>query len=211
MRRLIDHTRTFRDRYDGAGHDLRYFAGGQRPSAMFITCSDSRVVPTLLTGSGPGELFELRTAGNIVPAYDPDDATSEMATIEYAVCVLEVSDIILCGHSHCGAVGALARGEDLAALPAVRGWLDRSTPTGGGFRNPYGPEGPEDGGPDDFGPDVARPVQRHVVAQLEKLSAYPCVSRAAGEGRLGLHAWYYEVHTGAVQAHQVATGTFASL
>ncbi|MCX5204867.1 carbonic anhydrase [Streptomyces sp. NBC_00237] len=206
MRQLIDHTRTFRSRYHGAGRNLQDFAGGQRPSAMFITCSDSRVVPTLLTGSGPGELFELRTAGNIVPAYDPDAATSEMATIEYAVCVLEVSDIILCGHSHCGAVGALARGEDLATMPAVRGWLDRSTPAGGGFRSPEGIEEP-----DDFGPDVARPVQRHVVAQLEKLRAYPCVSQAAGEGRLGLHAWYYEVHTGAVQSHRVSTGTFSSL
>lgn len=200
MRQLIDHTRSFRSRCDGAGRDLRDFAGGQRPSAMFITCSDSRVVPTLLTGAEPGELFELRTAGNIVPAYDPDDATSEMATIEYAVSVLEVSDIILCGHSHCGAVGALARREDLRTLPAVRGWLGRSVPAGGDFQDL-----------DDFGPDVARPVQRHVVAQLEKLRGYPCVSRAAAEGRLGLHAWYYEVHTGAVQSHHVATGTFSSL
>lgn len=117
MRRLIDHARTFPSRCGGAGRELKEFEAYQRPSTMFITCSDSRVVPTLLTDSGPGELFEMRTAGNIVPPYDPDAPTSEMATIEYAVSVLEVSDIILCGHSHCGAVGALARGEDLRALP----------------------------------------------------------------------------------------------
>ncbi|MFE3472975.1 MULTISPECIES: carbonic anhydrase [unclassified Streptomyces] len=199
MRHLIDQARTFRTRCGGAGRDLRSFADGQRPSAMFITCSDSRVVPTLLTNSGPGELFELRTAGNVVPPYDPDSPSGEMATIEYAVSVLEVSDIVLCGHSHCGAVGAMARGEDLRALPAVRGWLGRSAPTDGGA------------GHGDLGPDVARPVQHHVVAQLEKLRAYPCVSRAVGEGRLGLHAWYYEVHTGVVRTHDLPSGTFTSL
>ncbi|MFD4020386.1 carbonic anhydrase [Streptomyces sindenensis] len=199
MRRLIDHVRAFPARYGGAGRDLKEFEAGQRPSTMFITCSDSRVVPALLTDSGPGELFEMRTAGNIVPPYDPDAPTSEMATIEYAVCVLEVSDIILCGHSHCGAVGALARGEDLRTLPAVRGWLGRSAPEGG-FRAPGA-----------FGPDCEQPVQRHAVAQLDNLRAYPCVSRAAGEGRLGLHAWYYEVHTGSVLIHDAASGHFSSL
>ncbi|MFB9484165.1 carbonic anhydrase [Streptomyces filamentosus] len=200
MLQIIDQARDFPSRYGGEGPGLQGFADGQRPSAMFITCSDSRVVPTLLTGVGPGELFELRTAGNIVPPYDPENATSEMATIEYAVSVLEVSDIILCGHSHCGAVGAVARGDDLRTLPAVRGWLSRSAPT-------------DDGGPDfgDLGPDVALPVQHHVVAQMQRLRDYPCVSEAVREGRLGLHAWYYEVHTGAVQAHQIATGTFSSL
>ncbi|MGW4049887.1 carbonic anhydrase [Streptomyces sp. NPDC004779] len=200
MLHIIDQARDFPARYGGEGPGLHGFAAGQRPSAMFITCSDSRVVPTLLTGVGPGELFELRTAGNIVPPYDPENATSEMATIEYAVSVLEVSDIILCGHSHCGAVGALARGDDLRTLPAVRGWLSRSTLEA-------------DGGPDfgELGPDVALPVQHHVVAQMQRLREYPCVSEAVREGRLGLHAWYYEVHTGAVQAHQIATGTFSSL
>ncbi|WP_431783768.1 carbonic anhydrase [Streptomyces chumphonensis] len=201
MLRIIDQARAFPSRYGGEGPALQGFAGGQRPSAMFITCSDSRVVPTLLTGVGPGELFELRTAGNVVPPYDPEHATSEMATIEYAVCVLGVSDIILCGHSHCGAVGAVARGEDLRTLPAVRGWLSRSVPPHEGGATDVG----------DLGPDVARPVQRHVVTQMEKLRGYPCVSEAVREGRLGLHAWYYEVHTGAVQAHQIATGSFSAL
>ncbi|MDP9947618.1 MULTISPECIES: carbonic anhydrase [Streptomyces] len=199
MRRLIDHARTFPARCGESGRDLREFEVGQRPSTMFITCSDSRVVPALLTGAEPGELFEMRTAGNIVPPYDPDAPTSEMATVEYAVCVLEVSDIILCGHSHCGAVGALARGEDLRTLPAVRGWLGRSAPAGG-FQDPEG-----------FGPDCEQPVQRHAVAQLDTLRAYPCVDRAVREGRLGLHAWYYEVHTGAVRSHRISTGTFSSL
>ncbi|MEU3322991.1 carbonic anhydrase [Streptomyces sp. NPDC006785] len=199
MRRLIDHARAFPARCGGAGRDLKEFEAGQRPSTMFITCSDSRVVPTLLTDSGLGELFEMRTAGNIVPPYDPRTPTSEMATIEYAVCVLEVSDIILCGHSHCGAVGALARGEDLRALPAVRGWLGRCAPAGG-FQDLEG-----------FGPDCEQPVQRHAVTQLDTLRGYPCVSRALGEGRLGLHAWYYEVHTGAVLTHRPSTGTFSSL
>ncbi|MBP2404786.1 carbonic anhydrase [Streptomyces syringium] len=116
-----------------------------------------------------------------------------MATIEYAVSVLGVRDIIVCGHSHCGAVGALVRDEDLTQLPAVRGWLERGASD----------ELKEPGTGTD-GPDVAEPVQRHALAQLDRLRAYPCVTERLAKGELGLHAWYYEVHTGAVLAHQSA-------
>ncbi|MCZ9341796.1 carbonic anhydrase, partial [Streptomyces sp. TRM76130] len=93
------------------------------PDVLFITCSDSRVVPALITGARPGQLFELRTAGNVVPPYTAERPTGEAATIEYAVQVLGVDDIVVCGHSHCGAVGAMVRGDDLTAVPAVRDWL----------------------------------------------------------------------------------------
>jgi carbonic anhydrase len=130
MQSFIDHARTFAH---SQGAELGELAAGQSPYALFITCSDSRVVPTLITGARPGELFELRTAGNIVPPYDVGPS-SEAATIEYAVEVLGVRDIVVCGHSHCGAVGALVRGDDLSAIPAVRDWLGHAA------RQPSGPQ-----------------------------------------------------------------------
>jgi carbonic anhydrase len=192
MQPLIDNARTFGQR----PQELAGLAEGQSPQVLFITCSDSRVVPALITGARPGELFELRTAGNIVPPYACEHPTGEAATIEYAVEVLGVRDIVVCGHSHCGAVGALVRGEDLTAVPAVRDWLASATP------RPAGPA--ED-------PEVAEGVQSHVLTQLLRLRSYPCVERRTRKRRLTLHAWYYEVHTGAVRTHRPQTDTFEAL
>lgn len=196
MQPLIDHARAHGQRPER----FAQLAQGQSPQVLFITCSDSRVVPALITGARPGELFELRTAGNIVPPYVPGRPTAEAATVEYAVDVLGVSEIVVCGHSHCGAVGALVRGDDLTAVPAVRDWLAQAEP----------PSERPSGAPDDD-PAVADAVQNHVRAQLLRLRAYPCVERALTAGQLRLHGWYYEVHTGAVQAHRADTGTFEAL
>src|SRR5882757_5775116 len=147
MQPLIEHARAHGKRPER----FAQLAQGQSPQVLFITCSDSRVVPALITGARPGELFELRTAGNIVPPYVSDRPTAEAATVEYAVDVLGVSEIVVCGHSHCGAVGALVRGEDLTAVPAVRDWLAQATPP---------PDAPDDD------PAVADAVRNHVLAQL---------------------------------------------
>lgn len=192
MQPLIDNARTFGQRPE----EFARLAEGQSPQVLFITCSDSRVVPALITGARPGELFELRTAGNIVPPYASQHPTGEAATIEYAVEVLGVRDVVVCGHSHCGAVGALVRGDDLTAVPAVRDWLVQATPRPSGA--------PED-------PEVAEGVQSHVLAQLLRLRSYPCVERRLAEGRLTLHGWYYEVHTGTVRTHRPRTDTFEIL
>ncbi|MCX2968557.1 MULTISPECIES: carbonic anhydrase [Streptomyces] len=172
------------------------YAEGQSPQALFITCSDSRVVPALITGAGPGQLFELRTAGNIVPPYAPERPAGEVATIEYAVAVLGVAHVVVCGHSHCGAVGALVRGDDLGAVPAVREWLRHAT------ARPSGEAGD---------PSLAAPVQDHVLTQVRRLRSYPCVAARLDAGELELHAWYYEVHTGAVLAHRPDSGAFEAL
>ncbi|MGW0878217.1 carbonic anhydrase [Streptomyces sp. NPDC002671] len=192
MQPLIDNARTFGQRPE----EFAKLAEGQSPQVLFITCSDSRVVPALITGARPGELFELRTAGNIVPPYASQHPTGEAATIEYAVEVLRVRDIVVCGHSHCGAVGALVRGDDLTAVPAVRDWLAHATPRPAGAA--------ED-------PEVAEGVRSHVLTQLLRLRSYPCVQRALAAGRLALHAWYYEVHTGAVRVHSPHTDIFEAL
>jgi carbonic anhydrase len=193
MQPLIDNARTFGQRPE----EFAKLAEGQSPDVLFITCSDSRVVPALITGARPGELFELRTAGNIVPPYASGRPSGEAATIEYAVEVLGVRDIVVCGHSHCGAVGALVRGDDLDAVPAVRDWLADAA------------DKPRSVDPAD--PTVADAVQNHVLAQLLRLRSYPCVDRRLTDGRLRLHGWYYEVHTGAVREHRADTDKFEAL
>ncbi|WP_406504992.1 carbonic anhydrase [Streptomyces sp. NBC_00212] len=195
MKSLIDKTRSFSATHvaDPRHAELfQAFEAGQAPEVLFITCSDSRVVPTLITGARPGELFELRTAGNIVPAYPGRGRpTGEAATVEYAVRVLGVRDVIVCGHSHCGAIGAVVRGEDLSAVPAVRGWLEEAVPPHAPARSLATASA-----------DIAEAVQAHALAQLETLRGYPCVQERIDAGTLSLHAWYYEVHTGAVRAQQ---------
>ncbi|MEV0905171.1 carbonic anhydrase [Streptomyces hokutonensis] len=192
MQPLIDNARTFGQRPE----EFAKLAEGQSPQVLFITCSDSRVVPALITGARPGQLFELRTAGNIVPPYASQHPTSEACTIEYAVEVLGVSDIVVCGHSHCGAVGALVRGDDLTAVPAVRDWLTHATPK---------PEGTVDD------PAVSEGVQSHVLTQLLRLRSYPYIGKKLKDRQLTLHAWFYEVHTGAVLVHDPASDAFESL
>lgn len=192
MQPLIDHARAHGQRPE----EFARLAEGQSPQVLFITCSDSRVVPALITGARPGELFELRTAGNIVPPYVSQHPTGEAATIEYAVEVLGVSDVIVCGHSHCGAVGALVRGDDLNAVPAVRDWLAHATPR---------PEGAVED------PTVTEAVQSHVLTQLLRLRSYPGIAKKLTSGQLRLHAWFYEVHTGSVLAHRPHSDTFDAL
>lgn len=188
MKSLIDHARSFSVQVAERQEEFRELAAGQTPQALFITCSDSRVIPSLITGARPGELFELRTAGNIVPRHDTERPSAEAATIEYALRVLDVRDIVVCGHSHCGAVGALVRGDDLSGVPSVRDWLGLGIP-----------ELPA------FG-DLGRAVRHHAVAQLDTLHGYPVVRERVAEGRLSLHAWYYEVDTGAISAHRPGPG-----
>lgn len=262
MQPLIDHARLFGRLCAVRSADYARLAAGQSPQALFITCSDSRVVPALITGARPGELFELRTAGNVVPSH-AQGPTSEAATIEFAVSVLGVSHVVICGHSHCGAVGALVRGDDLSGAPLVRAWLtgtigrDRQALSDGGTgtrsRNApdplpgrdrhatpdAGPGAPQDDGihdgPSDDGahaladdgphapprpglpatpdddPALLGAVQRHVLTQAARLRSYPCVARRLTTGGLRLHAWCYEVHTGAVLAHRPGTDSFAAL
>ncbi|WP_131736400.1 carbonic anhydrase [Actinomadura roseirufa] len=200
MRTFIDHARSFREHATRRGEDFRELAAGQSPLALFISCSDSRVIPSLFTGARPGELFELRTAGNIVPPYRLDRPAGEVATIEFAVEVLGVADIVVCGHSHCGAVGALLGAGDLRAAPAVRGWLAE-----------VGGEPPATVRAQAAGADHAEAAQSHALAQLERLRGYPGVRRRVDDGQITLHAWYYEVHTGSVLVHRPGTDAFLPL
>jgi carbonic anhydrase len=178
--------------------DLAPLAAGQDPCALFITCADSRIIPTMITSAGPGELFELRTAGNVVPPYRLEHPSGEAATIEYAVAVLGVPHVIVCGHSHCGAVSAATRRTDLSTAPMVARWLaqtirETTVSCGAGPR------------------PLVDATQRHVLAQLEMLRTYPAIRDRLDGGRLRLHGWFYEIETGAMHAHQPGTGHFLPL
>ncbi|WP_435972023.1 carbonic anhydrase [Streptomyces sp. Qhu_M48] len=199
MQPLIDNARTFGQRPE----EFARLAEGQSPQVLFITCSDSRVVPALITGARPGELFELRTAGNIVPPYLSGSPSSEAATIEYALAVLGVRDIVVCGHSHCGAVGALVRGDDLSLVPAVRDWLAHAA---GESADPAGVDVA-----DVADPAVEAAVQNHILTQVLCLRSYPCVQQRLEKEVLRIHAWYYEVHTGSVREHRADTDVFEAL
>ncbi|MEU1002847.1 carbonic anhydrase [Streptomyces tibetensis] len=187
MKALLDRARAFRTRPDFDSGEFRKLAEGQYPEALFITCSDSRVIPALITGARPGEIFELRNAGNIVPPYGRPGACGEAATIEYALEVLGVQDIVVCGHSHCGAMGALKSGDDLSALPGVDAWLRIARPELTSVLETA---------PDD--PSLPEVSQGNVVNQLTALRSYPVVRQCLDSGRLRLHGWYYEVDTGFV-------------
>jgi carbonic anhydrase len=197
MKRLLDNARNFRHRVAPESETFRRFAAGQTPGTLFITCSDSRVIPALITGAVPGEVFELRNAGNIIPPYSQANESGEAATVEYAVEVLKVQDIIVCGHSHCGAVGALANDQDLTALPSVAQWVAVARP---GLAPMLGTP------PDDV--ELSRFVQRNVMSQLEVLRGYPMVRAALDEGRLSLHGWYYRVDTAEVMELDEVNGVF---
>ncbi|WP_028800757.1 carbonic anhydrase [Streptomyces sp. 142MFCol3.1] len=192
MQPLIDHARPFGRRPE----DFAPLAHGQSPRVPFVTCSDSRADLALITGDRPGQLLEPRTAGDIVPPPTLDRPTAEAATVEYAVDVLGVRDVVVCDHSHCGAVAALARDDDLDAVPAVRDRLAQAEPLADA------PAGD---------PAVAGAVQNHVLARPLRLRAHSSVRRATASGRLRLHGWYYEVRTAAVRAHRPETDTFEAL
>lgn len=159
-------------------------AADHRPRTLFIGCSDARVVPELITQREPGELFVIRTAGNLVPAHPGavDGADGICASIEYAVAVLGVADIVVCGHSACGAMTALAEGRDLAELPAVARWLRHAAPAADAARREPGAL-----------------IRANVAAQLTNLATHPAVARALGAGALTLHGWVYDIPTGAVE------------
>jgi len=174
---LVAHARAFSTIDDPLREQL---ARGQAPVAMFITCSDSRIVPSAITGARPGDLFELRTAGNVIPAGRSEDApTSEIATIEFAINLLGVPDIILCGHSQCGAVAALTGAYDPARLPMVERWLATATRT-----QPAGAVG-----------DAGR---RHLLAQFAALAEIPLVRARVDRNELTLHCWFYDIGSGVV-------------
>ncbi|MCA8992490.1 MAG: carbonic anhydrase [Planctomycetaceae bacterium] len=175
---------------------------GQSPETLFITCSDSRIDPSLLTQAAPGELFILRNAGNIVPPHGAANG-GEAATIEFAVAGLGVKDIIICGHSHCGAMDGLLRPEKLESLPAVSSWLSHAATTQRIVKDNYQHlEGNK---------LLTATVEENVLVQLENLKTLPAVASRLVKGDLHLHGWVYKIETGEVFAFDSTGGQFVPI
>jgi carbonic anhydrase len=174
----------------------------QAPEYLFITCSDSRIVPDLILGTGPGDLFITRNAGNVVPvgAHDVDGCT---ATIEYAVEVLKVKHAILCGHSDCGALKAALDLRNLQNLPKARRWL-RHVEAAFSHRQPLNPADGESA-------ELSSLIRGNVVAQLKNLKEQPAVAYAMMEGRLAVHGWFYDILTGRIEQYDESQHRFVPL
>jgi carbonic anhydrase len=169
-------------------------AQGQHPKTLFIGCSDSRLVPYLLTGAGPGELFIVRNVGAFIPPYDGSHGLhGTMAAIEFAVLSLRVEQIIVCGHSHCGAIRAAYEGVPDEAI-ALKAWLKLASEA----LLPVQP----------CTEAMRRTEQRAVVLQLERLMDYPMVRRNVEQGNLTLHGWHYVIEDGEIHVFDVEQGNF---
>jgi carbonic anhydrase len=169
-------------------------AHGQHPRTLFIGCSDSRLVPHLLTGAGPGELFQVRNVGAFVPPYDGSHGLhGTTAAIEFAVLSLKVERIIICGHSHCGAIKAAYEGAPAEAV-ALTAWLklveEALLPVQTSREA------------------LRRTEQRAVVLQLERLMDYPFVRRSVEAGQLSLHGWHCVIEDGEVHVFDAEQGVF---
>jgi carbonic anhydrase len=168
---------------------------GQHPTTLFIGCSDSRLVPYLLTGAGPGELFLVRNVGAFVPPYDGSSGFhGTAAAIEYAVLNLQVTRIVVCGHSHCGGIRALYDEVHPAATNLAQ-WLE----LGREAALPVAEPGPE---------VLRRTEQRAVVLQLQRLMDYPMVRERVEARKLSLHGWHYMIEDGEVHVFDVHLGAF---
>jgi carbonic anhydrase len=186
-------------------HGREFFedlAGGQSPKYLFITCSDSRIQPSMITETGPGEMFHLRNIGNIVPL--PGLAPTEDAVLEYAAEVLGVEWIIVCGHSRCGAMQALMDPEPLHDKPYVYAWLRQAEETRLRVHRKF---------PGLGGEALLREATReNVRVQVERIRARPDIAVRLADGRVrGVVGWVYEIETGDIHALDPETDEFVSL
>jgi carbonic anhydrase len=200
MNRIIQGIQNFQKDVFPAHRDLfQRLATGQSPEALFIACSDSRVALELLTQTGPGDIFVCRNAGNIAPTHGHTDAVT--AAIEYAVSALKVRDIVVKGHSDCGAMKGLLNPAALEKMPDVRNWLEHSQEA----RQTL-----EAAGIDAKAPEALETVTKlNIRLQLEHLRTHPPVRAAVRAGSLSLHGWYYRIDSGSVEAWDVDSNRWA--
>lgn len=196
---LLGRLRRFQERCfpPFAQHFRGLVSGGARATTLFIGCSDSRIVPHLLTDTGPGELFVVRNAGNFVPPYDMSHGFhGTAASIEFALHQLPIRDIVVCGHSHCGAIRALYQ-EPRADAPHMNKWLELA-------REAVLPVTVSEEA-------LRRTEQRSIVLQLTRLMEYPAVAQRLERGELFLHGWHYIIEDGKVLIFDVQRGRFSAL
>lgn len=175
---------------------------GEKPRVMLITCSDSCINPHMLTQSEPGELFILRNAGNIVPAGDAN-SSGEIATIEYALAELEIQHIIICGHSHCGAMQRLLDPDEHTDLPALSNWLRHAESARRVVEHKYKHLNDDE--------RLLETAKMNVLAQLNNLRTIPIIRSKIALRRLQLHGWVYIIESGEVLAYDETNKQFLPL
>ena len=173
----------------------------QSPIALLITCSDSRINPNLVTQTDPGDLFLLRNAGNIIPPFGASTG-GEAATIDYAVSVLGIKHIIVCGHSRCGAMDALLRTKKEKLSSAVSNWFQHAESTRRIVEEKFF---------DLSGQELdEKAAEQNVLVQLSNLQTHPSVATALATGQMALHGWYYRLETGETRNYSPSAGRFIS-
>ena len=202
MRDVIDGFLKFqREAFPQRSALFKQLATSQNPKTLFISCSDSRLVPELVTQREPGDLFVIRNAGNIVPSYGPEPG-GVTATVEYAVAALGVTDVVVCGHSDCGAMTAIATCKCLDHMPSVKHWL-RYADSAKVVNEAREHKSERD--------RVDSMVRENVIAQLENIKTHPSVRLALEQGRLALHGWVYDIESGSIDAYDGSGHRFVSL
>jgi carbonic anhydrase len=195
----------FQEQYFASNRELfeQLATNGQRPETLFITCCDSRVVPNLITSAAPGELFILRNIGNIVPNVARGVIGGVAAAIEFAVEVLEVDNVIVCGHTACGAIDAILDPDRFQHLGYVSRWLRESSTIPRLIEERYGHlEGEE---------RKTAAVEENVLLQLENLRSFDFVARRLDDGRLKMNGWVFRIATGDVFDYDPVSGQFMKL
>lgn len=205
MKKLIQGIADFRKhRITDYREKFSKLALGQSPDTLFIACSDSRVVPNLFASTDPGDLFVIRNVGNLIPPCNADGQSSgdksEWAAIEFSVLQLNVSDIIVCGHSECGAIQAILQDRQRIAGEHLRSWLE------------YGEDAVAMTKKIDYSKNHPEPhnkvSQANVLLQLEHLKTYPLIQKHLADGALRLHGWWFDIATGDVYSFDDATNKF---
>lgn len=202
MQKLIDGLKHYMHNVHGEEQELfDRLATGQSPKVCFVTCADSRVDPSLITQTSPGDIFVLRNAGNIVPPHGSPQG-GEVATLEYAVSVLGVEDIIICGHSDCGAVKGVLNPESCAHLPHVSHWLGYSESVRRiiDTRHDLKPQA-----------KLNAAIEINVLTQLTHLHTLPFVAARTATGQVSLHGWVYDIPSGIIRAFDAQDGIFKPL
>lgn len=203
MEKLLDGIIQFRKKDFEKHKDLFTTLGdSQKPHTLFISCSDSRIDPNMITGTKPGELFIIRNIANIVPPYrESDEYLATTSAIEYAVRTLEVENIVVCGHSNCGGCAASMKSdEEMELLPHTKKWLELIHPVRDKVLERFSEDEPE-----------AREwyvEQGNVVEQLRHLTTFPYIKERVENGQLTLSGWYYIIETGEIFIYDEKSGLF---
>ncbi len=201
MHRLIDGTLRFKAEIHALQRQLQ--SAGQAPFALFIACSDSRVVPEVLTQREPGDIFVVRNAGNIIPSYGPA-AGGVSASIEYGIAALGIENVVVCGHSDCGAMKAILRGDKLDKMPAVASWIKHAA-AAREIVHATLPAGASEH------TRLHALVHENVLCQIRNLQTHPAVAAKLATDALRLFGWVYNIENGSVDTFDAESGRFVPL